>query len=99
MHHELDAAAALDEDDVVIVRHGEELLQRRYRVILHILIGSTAMTDFDDAHARVIEIQEFFLYLFQDFQGHCRWACIEIVHSFHGSTSYQEKAAGRAFSE
>lgn len=97
MHDELHTAAALDEDDMIIIWNSQELLQRRYRVVLHFLIGSTAMTDFDDAHPRVIEIEEFILNFLEDFQRHCRWTCIEIVHSLHISTSYCAKTAGKVF--
>ena len=91
MHGKLHTAAALDKDDMIVVGNGQELLQHSHGVVLHGLIGGTAMTDFNDTHSGSIEIEKFVLHFFQYFQGHCRWTGIEIVHSFHVSPPLMQR--------
>ena len=90
VHEELHAATALHENDVIPFRNLHQPFQRGYGIILHILIRRTAMTDFYNAHTRMIEIKEFCLDFFQYIQRHSRRPGIKIVHSFQTNHSSRQ---------
>ena len=85
VHGELQAAAALHKDDMIVVRHLKQPAHEPYRFVLHVLIRRAAVADFYNAHPRMIKIEKFSLYRFQYVQRHRRRSGVKIIHSFHTS--------------
>ena len=82
-HRELLAGAALQQQDLVVVGHGEQLAHQRQRLLVHSVVGLATMAVLDDAHARTLEVEKLALRALESGQRKCRRACVEVHYSGH----------------
>ena len=82
-HQELHRAAALHEDDFIIIIQFHHLAKVCFRFIEHILENGGAVADFRDAHSGSAEIGQIIFHFFEHFDRHGGRACVKVKYTFH----------------
>ena len=80
---ELEAGAALEEEDLVVVVDAEQLAHVGDGFGVDGVVGFAAVAVFHDGHAGAVEIGEFLLGDLEDFEGEDGRAGVEVVCSAH----------------
>ncbi len=80
-HGELKRCAALNEQDLVVVRNAHQRAEIRLRLVNDLLEHLAAVGHFHDAHAAAVIVQHLVPDLFQHLNGHRGGTCGEIVNA------------------
>jgi hypothetical protein len=89
-HGELHMAAALHEENVVLLRNVEQRAKHLLGLVMHLSKGLAAVADLHDGAASASEIQQFVPDLFQNFERQFRGTCRKIKATAHSLTPKTE---------
>ena len=84
-HGELHAAAALDEDDGVIVGNSEEIAELLFRGGVDAFKLGRAMAHLHDGHAAAAPVEKFLTDAFEDGKRNRSRTCVEVVDALGGA--------------